>query len=299
MGCVTGKPVSQGGVRGRNEATGLGVYYGVREFLGYSEVQESTGLNGKIAGSRIIIQGFGNVGYWAAKFFEQHGAKVIAISEYESAVVNEQGLNIQSLLEYRKSTGSFIGYTGAKVIEKNPSQVMEMDCDILIPAALEQQITRENCHRIKAKLIGEGANGPLTPFAHEHLTKRGVVVIPDMLLNAGGVTVSYFEWLKNLSHVRFGRMNKRWDERGRSSFLQILEDRLGRQLNENERKSLTSGADETDLVYSGLEDTMIQACLETRNTAREQRVDHRTAAFMNAIRKIASAHLGSGIMFMK
>jgi glutamate dehydrogenase (NAD(P)+) len=193
MACVTGKPVSQGGVRGRNEATGLGVYYGVREFLTYPEVKEATGLNGKLDGARIIIQGFGNVGYWAAHFFQQHGAKIVGIIEREAAVVNESGLNVQSLLDYRKSSGTFVGYPDAKVVEKEPQQVMELDCDILIPAALEQQVTRANAHRIKAKLIGEGANGPLTPFAHDYLTKRGVIVIPDMLLNAGGVTVSYFE----------------------------------------------------------------------------------------------------------
>ena len=221
MACVTGKPVSQGGVRGRNEATGLGVYYGVREFLSYPEVQETTGLNGKIAGSRIIIQGFGNVGYWAAHFFALNGAKIIGIVERDAAVYNEAGLDIQALLEFRKSTGGFAGYKDAKVIEENKESVLEYDCDILIPAALEQQITKANVHRIRAKLIGEGsvkrmlndpcdsligANGPLTPYAHDHLVKNGAVVIPDMLLNAGGVTVSYFEWLKNLSHVRFGRM---------------------------------------------------------------------------------------------
>jgi glutamate dehydrogenase (NAD(P)+) len=267
MACVTGKPVSQGGVRGRNEATGLGVYYGIREFLTYPEVQKVTGLKG-LKGARVIVQGFGNVGYWAAKFFEQNGAKVTAVIERDSAVINEDGLNIHTLFEYRKTTGNFLGFTGAKsIVEKNPASVLEHDCDILIPAALERQITAANADRIKAKLIGEGANGPLTPRAHELLVKKGIVVIPDMLLNAGGVTVSYFEWLKNLSHVRFGRMNKRWDERGRQSIVAMVEAQVGRQLSETERHTVVHGAEEHDLVYSGLEDTMMNACAETRNTA--------------------------------
>ena len=167
------------------------------------------------------------MGYWAARFFEQHGAKIVGVIERDAAVIKKNGLDVQSLFDFKKSTGGFVGYnnqhTDSQVITDNPAQALEFDCDILIPAALERQITTTNVSRIRAKLIGEGANGPITPGAHEYLVKNNVVIIPDMLLNAGGVTVSYFEWLKNLSHVRFGRMNKRWDERGRKSLLSLVE----------------------------------------------------------------------------
>jgi glutamate dehydrogenase (NAD(P)+) len=297
--CVTGKPVSQGGVRGRNEATGLGVFYGIREFLQFPEVREMTGLRPDLKGATVIVQGFGNVGYWASKFFEQAGSKVIGIIEREGAIYDDKGIDIQNLFDYRKTTGSILGFPEGKIIEKDATQVLEYPCDILIPAALERQITQKNMTNIKAKIIGEAANGPLTPAAHEHLVKRNVVIIPDLLLNAGGVTVSYFEWLKNLQHVRFGRMNKRWEERGRKSILEMVEGHVGRQLSDHERRHLVHGAEEHELVYSGLEDTMINACLETRTTAMEEKTDYRTAAYLNAINKIAAAFLGSGVMFMR
>lgn len=175
---------------------------------------------------------------------------------------------------------------------------METDCDVLIPAALERQIGLRNAANVKAKIIGEAANGPLTPGAHEALEANGKVVIPDLLLNAGGVTVSYFEWLKNLSHVRFGRMNKKWDERARSKVVALVEENAGRALTEAERKAIVHGAEEADLIYSGLEDTMIQACQETRQTAELKKVDFRTAAYINAIQKIAAVYEGSGMLFM-
>eukprot|EP00158_Paraphelidium_tribonemae_P005763 Partr_v1_DN27513_c3_g3_i1_m30220 putative glutamate dehydrogenase len=298
LACVTGKPVSQGGIRGRTEATGLGVYYGVREFLTYPEVQEAVGIK-SLVGATVIVQGFGNVGYWAAKFFEQNGAKIVGIIEREAAILNPDGLVIDSVLEYRTSTGSLVGYPDAKVVEENPVQVLEHDCHILIPAALEQQINLKNCSRIRAKLIGEAANGPITPGAHEYLIEKGAVIVPDMLLNAGGVTVSYMEWIKGLSRVRFGRINKRWEEQGKSSMATLLEEQLGRKLTPVEKRKLVQGAEEHELVYSGLEDTMVNACREVRDIALAQKTDHRTAAFLSAINKIASTYSGSGMMFMK
>ena len=298
LACVTGKPVSLGGIRGRTEATGLGVFYGVREFLAFPEVRESVGIN-KLSDAKIIVQGFGNVGYWACRFFEQNGAKVIGVIEKDAAVYNESGLSIESLLAYRTKTGGFVGYPDAKVIEKNPHELMEYDCNILIPAALEQQIHSGNCHKIRAKLIGEAANGPITPAAHEYLVKKNVCIIPDALLNAGGVTVSYMEWIKGLSHVRFGRINKRWEEKGKASIVNLVEEQVGRSLTEGEKRNLVQGAEEHELVYSGLEDTMINACQEVRNIALREKTDYRTAAFLSAIEKIGSAYLGSGVMFMK
>ncbi|KAI8366647.1 uncharacterized protein BYT42DRAFT_600576 [Radiomyces spectabilis] len=297
-GCVTGKPLSLGGVRGRTEATGLGVYYGIREFLSYPEVQKKTGLSGKIEGTSVIVQGFGNVGYYAAKFFEANGAKVIGVGERDCAIYDPNGLNVEDLYKHHRSSGSFRGYSASAKILEDPIKILEEECDILIPAALERQIGLRNVDKIKAKVIGEGANGPVTPAAHESLEKRGVVVVPDLLLNAGGVTVSYFEWLKNLSHVRFGRMNKRWDETSRTKLLEVVQETAGRQLTETERKAVVHGAEEADLIYSGLEDTMIQACEETRNTANIKNTDYRTAAFVNAIQKIATVYEGSGMIFM-
>jgi glutamate dehydrogenase (NAD(P)+) len=210
-GCVTGKPISQGGVHGRREATGLGVFYGTREICKMPEIMNKLGLSVGIEGKRVIVQGLGNVGYHTAKFFREHGAVVIAIAEYEGAVYNEKGLNEEEVFQHRKATGKILDFLGAKNIA-NSADALELDCDILIPAALENVINAGNAPHIKAKIIAEAANGPLTPEADEIFMQKGILVIPDMYLNAGGVTVSYFEWLKNLSHMRFGRMEKRFHE---------------------------------------------------------------------------------------
>lgn len=210
--CITGKPLEVGGIRGRTEATGLGVFYGVREFLSYPEVQAKTGLSAGIKGKTISIQGFGNVGYYSAKFFSEAGAKIVAIGEYPYSIIDPSGIDIEALNEYRKQNkGSLQGYGKGQVV-KGSAATLEVECDILIPAALERQIHYANAPRVRAKLIGEAANGPITPRADEILLAAKRVIIPDMLLNAGGVTVSYFEWLKNLSHVRFGRINRAWEE---------------------------------------------------------------------------------------
>ncbi|GBB95155.1 hypothetical protein RclHR1_02490010 [Rhizophagus clarus] len=297
IGCVTGKPISLGGVRGRNEATGLGVYYGVREFLSYPEVQNATGLSEKIEGKRIVIQGFGKVGYWAAKFFEKNGAKIIGIGERDCGAYNPNGINIEDLYDHLVKTGTFQGASDIDIID-DTLKILELDCDILIPAALERQINLGNATKINAKIVGEAANGPITPAANNILIEKGIVILPDLLLNAGGVTVSYFEWLKNLSHMRFGRMTKKWDELGKSKLVELVENNVGRHLTESERKSIVQGAEERDLVYSGLEDTMVAACQETRSTAVTKNIDFRTAAFVNAIQKIANVYEGSGMMFM-
>ncbi|CAO3691604.1 unnamed protein product [Umbelopsis ramanniana] len=297
-GCVTGKPIAQGGVRGRNEATGLGVYYGIREFLKYPEIQEKTGLKGTVEGTSVVVQGFGNVGYFAAKFFENNGAKVIGVGERDCSIYDPKGLDVEALFQFRKENGTFRGYSETATIIDEPAKILEVECDILIPAALERQIGLRNVDKIKAKLVGEAANGPITPGAHRKLEARGIPVIPDLLLNAGGVTVSYFEWLKNLSHVRFGRMNKKWDELSKTKLVSLVEESAGRSLTEAERKQIVHGAEEADLIYSGLEDTMHEACKETRNTANLKNIDYRTAAFVNAIQKIATVYEGTGMIFM-
>jgi glutamate dehydrogenase (NAD(P)+) len=204
-GCVTGKPVSQGGVRGRKEATGLGVFYGLKEVCSMEEEMLKRGLTPGVEGKRVVVQGLGNVGYHSAKFFSEAGAIIVGIAEFEGSISKPDGIDVEALVEHRKRTGSILDFPGAINLENNAA-ALELDCDILIPAALEQVITKENAPRVKAKIIGEAANGPLTPDADEILLAKGALVVPDMYLNAGGVTVSYFEWLKNLSHVRYGRM---------------------------------------------------------------------------------------------
>ncbi|AYD47956.1 Glu/Leu/Phe/Val family dehydrogenase [Arachidicoccus soli] len=296
MGCVTGKPVSQGGVRGRTEATGLGVFYGVREVCNTHKLMDKIGMPVGVEGKRVIIQGLGNVGFHTAKFFRAYGAKVIAIAEYEGAIFNENGLNEEEVLKHRKETGSILNFPGATNFEKS-GDALEADCDILIPAALESVINQENAARIKAKIIGEAANGPLTPEADVILNAKGVVIIPDMYLNAGGVTVSYFEWLKNLSHVRYGRMEKRFTENMNKQILGQIEDLTGKKVNSTERAFIEHGADEVDLVYSGLEETMISATREIMDVwnSHPDIPDMRTAAYIVAINKVGTSYDELGI----
>jgi glutamate dehydrogenase (NAD(P)+) len=295
LGCVTGKPIAQGGVRGRTEATGLGVFYGIRELCNVTEDMKRLGLAKGVAGKRVIVQGLGNVGYHAAKFFMEGGAIIVGLAEYEGGIYNEKGLDLEKVVEHRKATGSILGFPGATDI-KVSAETLEMDCDILIPAALENVINASNADRIKAKIIGEGANGPLTPEADEILLAKGVIVVPDMYLNAGGVTVSYFEWLKNLSHVRFGRMDKRFSENQNSTILQTVEGLTGKKVTDRERSMIMHGPDEVDLVYSGLEDTMIGSYHEIRESMLSLNMsDMRTAAFVVAINKVGVAYEELGI----
>ena len=296
LGCITGKPVSQGGVRGRTEATGLGIFYGIRELCRTKEDMDAIGMSVGIEGKKVIVQGLGNVGYHAAKFFYDNGAIIVGLAEYEGGIYDAKGLDIYKVVEHRKATGSILGYPGATDI-KVSSVTLEQPCDILIPAALENVINGSNADRIQAKIIGEGANGPLTPDADEILAKKGIIVVPDMYLNAGGVTVSYFEWLKNLSHVRFGRMDKRFAENQYGSMLHTFEDLTGKRVTDSERKLLLHGPDEVDLVYSGLEDTMITSFHEIREAylGLNKAVDMRTAAFTVAINKVGGSYEELGI----
>lgn len=296
LACVTGKPVPFGGIRGRVEATGLGVFYGIRETCLQAAEMRALGLEPGVEGKRVVVQGFGNVGYHAAKFLAEGGAKVIAIAEHNGAIVCEAGLDIEELDKHRKATGSVLGFPGAT--ELQPSRAaLELDCDILIPAALENVITAENAPRIKAKIIGEAANGPTTADASEMLLKRGVHIIPDTFLNAGGVTVSYFEWLKDLEHVRFGRMEKRFEEHAFRRLLGAVESATERKFSEDMLATLAHGADERDLVYSGLEETMCHAYRELYEIQQrhEGKIDLRTASFIDAIDKIAVAYSSMGI----
>jgi glutamate dehydrogenase (NAD(P)+) len=295
-GCVTGKPVTQGGVRGRKEATGLGVFYGIREVCNMEKVMDKLGLTVGIAGKRVVVQGIGNVGYHCAKFFRENGAIVVAISEHDGAVCNVNGLNEEELIQFRNKTGSITNFPGATTLT-NTSDALELECDILIPAALENVINAENAPRIKAKIIGEAANGPCTPEADEVFVQKGILCVPDMYLNAGGVTVSYFEWLKNLSHVRYGRLEKRFTENMNTRILEQIEELSGKTVTEAERSMILHGADEIDLVHSGLEETMISATREIMHIWLDNAdiPDMRTAAYVSAINKVANAYVELGI----
>jgi len=295
-GCVTGKPVTQGGVRGRREATGLGVFYGIREVCKMADVMKKLGLTTGVEGKRVIVQGLGNVGYHAAKFFREGGAKLICLAEHDGAVYNDNGLNEEEVFQYKKKTGSIKDFPGTKFIPTS-AEALELECDILIPAALENVINGENAPRVKAKIIGEGANGPLTPEADEVFVQKGILVIPDMYLNAGGVTVSYFEWLKNLSHVRYGRMEKRFTENLNAHILGTIEDLTAKKVSDREREFIMHGPEEADLVYSGLEETMITATHEIMNAWKNNPKipDMRTAAYVVAIDKVATSYNELGI----
>ena len=294
--CVTGKPIAEEGVHGRQEATGRGIYFGLREVCRSAEDMKSLGLQPGLEGKLVAVQGFGNVGYHAAKFLQEGGALIVGIAEQIGTIHNPMGLDVEEVISHRNETGSILNFPGATT-HQNPADVLELECDILIPAALENQITPENTDRIKAKIIAEAANGPTTFEANESLRKRGVMIIPDTYLNAGGVTVSYFEWLRNLSHVRFGRMGKRFEESMQTSILKAIEKITGKELTQAEMQQIAHGPDEADLVDSGLEDTMIVAYNQIRETQKQNReeVDLRTASFINAINKIATSYMELGI----
>lgn len=295
-GCVTGKPITQGGVRGRREATGLGVFYGIREVCKMPDVMSKLGLSTGMVGKRVIVQGLGNVGYHSAKFFQQAGALIVGLAEYEGSIYNYEGLDVDAVFQHRKNTKSILNFPGATNCVVN-TDALELECDILIPAALENVINGENAPRVKTKIIGEAANGPLTPEADEIFAQRGVLVVPDMFLNAGGVTVSYFEWLKNLSHVRYGRLEKRFTENQNANMLGQVEELTGKRVSDNMRTAIMHGPDEVDLVYSGLEETMITAVNEVMECWKQNPAipDMRTAAYVVAIDKVATSYAELGI----
>ena len=296
-GCVTGKPINQSGIHGRTEATGRGVFYGLREMCNDAKMMAKLKMEPGIAGKTMVIQGMGNVGSHAGRICQNEGGvKVIGVAEQEGTIYSENGINIEKLIEYRKAKGTIMGFPGTKKMTDKDDWV-KIECDILLPAALESQITKENAKYVKAKIIGEAANGPVTADAETVLLKKGIVIIPDMYLNAGGVTVSYFEWLKNLSHQRLGRIEKRFDQNTYTNLLTTMEKMTGKGISQRERTFLTRGADEIDLVRSGLEETMInsfQQILEYYNKSKKIE-DLRTAAFMCALDKVANDYLTLGV----
>ncbi len=300
--CVTGKPTNAGGIAGRVEATGRGVQYALREFFRYPEDVAKASLTGKLQGKRIIVQGLGNVGYHAAKFLsEEDGALITGIIERDGALHDEKGLDVEAVRAWIVKHGGIAGYPAA-THHADGAALLEAECDILIPAALEAVINLSNAARIKAPLIIEAANGPVTAGADDILREKGCVIIPDMYANAGGVTVSYFEWVKNLSHIRFGRMQRRQEEARHQLVVDELErlssDKgLGWTLSPNFKDKYLRGADELELVRSGLDDTMRTAYQAMRAVwhGRDDVHDLRTAAYLVSIRKVADSYRAKGL----
>ncbi|MEK7253364.1 MAG: Glu/Leu/Phe/Val dehydrogenase [Bacteroidota bacterium] len=296
-GCVTGKPETTYGIRGRTEATGRGVFYGLKEAFSHPEDMKKLGLATGLAGKTMVVQGLGNVGSYSAQISQHEGdVKVIAVGEADGYILNENGLNVDELLKVKQQTGSIMNYGDAKKFSaEHRNDVLELECDILVPAALENQITVENAARIKAKVIAEAANGPITSGGEEILLKNGILIIPDVYLNAGGVTVSYFEWLKNLSHMRFGRMDKRHEAKNIENIIHLVEEMTKTTVPDELLKKLAKGADEIDLVRSGLEDTMINSYNNVREIRMQKNIDLRTAAFVNAVQLIGADYMSMGI----
>lgn len=300
--CVTGKPLNAGGIAGRIEATGRGVQYALQEFFRHPEDIDAAGLSGTLDGKRIIVQGLGNVGYHAAKFLsEEDGAKVIGVIEHDGALLDEAGLDIEAVRSWIVRHGGVSGYPDTKTVSEG-SKLLEHDCDILIPAALEGVINLKNAANIKAPLIIEAANGPVTAGADKILRQKGCVIIPDMYANAGGVTVSYFEWVKNLSHIRFGRMQRRQEEGRHQLVIDELErlsanNNLGWALSPDFKQKYLKGADELELVRSGLDDTMRAAYQSMREVwhGREDVSDLRTATYLVSIGKVAASYRAKGL----
>lgn len=296
-GCVTGKPVRQNGINGRTEATGRGVYYATREVFNDDKIIKKLGVAKGLAGKTMVIQGMGNVGSYTGLISQNEGdVKIIGLSEIEGTVYSEKGIDIQEALDFRKKNGTILGMPGTKTL-KSREDWISIDCDILVPAALESVITKDNAAQVKAKVIVEAANGPVTADAASILIKNGTIIIPDMYANAGGVTVSYFEWLKNLSHMRFGRMDKRFNQNTYLNIVNTFENLTGKSVGDREKSIITRGAEEVDLVRSGLEETMVNSyhqIIEVYHGNKKVK-NLRDAAFIVALEKVASDYMTLGV----
>lgn len=299
--CVTGKPVGHGGIRGRESATGLGVYFAIRSMLTHNSILQKTGIRTSgIGGKTFVLQGFGNVGYWAAKFIEEDGGKIIAISERGGTLIDEhQGIRVEALREHMRTNGGSIeGFTnnGSATLKRiaDSSAYVAIECDVLIPAALESVIHRNNVHLVNAKMIAEAANGPITAEADETLNERGnIVIIPDLLANSMGVMCSYVEWTKNMTGMRLGRLTKRFEESHGRHLVSILESN-GMKMTAEQKSNVAVGADEETHVRSGLEDTMIAACAQVIEIAEEKQCTLRDAAYVKSLEDIANTYRRAG-----
>ena len=295
MACVTGKPIEHGGIKGRLEATGRGVHEALKEFFRHPEEIKNSDLNGQLNNQKIIIQGFGNVGLNSAKSLYENGATIIGVSEKDGAIFNEDGININNLEKYKLENNTIINFPNTKNISSS-DDLLSYKCDILIPAALENAITLKNVDTINAKLICEAANGPISYRADKKLNERGIIIIPDIYANAGGVAVSYFEWIRNTSHIRMGRLSKRYEENRGDTIIKAIKHLSKESLPQTTIDKLVYGASEEDIVASGLEDTMRVAFNEILECKAKHKLDnYRMAAYAIALKKIEKSYLELGI----
>lgn len=299
MACVTGKPLGGNGIEGRTEATGRGVQFAVHAFFETVEDAQKAGFKDNDLSDRsVIVQGLGNVGYHAAKFLsEDDKCRIVAVIERDGVVRNSEGLNIERLKSHVTENGGVQGFDGGR-FDPDGSKALEDECDILIPAAMEHVIHSGNAAAIQARLIVEAANGPISYEADRSLRERGVVIIPDLFANAGGVVVSYFEWVKNLTHIPFGLMERRYDEKGHRTLARSLEAMTGQAFPKDAEDEFFHGRTEIDLVRSGLDDMMRSTYAELSrrwNNPDDAAVDLRNAAYGLAVNRIAEAYKAIGI----
>ncbi|MDB9768322.1 Glu/Leu/Phe/Val dehydrogenase [Candidatus Pelagibacter ubique] len=293
-GCVTGKPLHRGGIAGRTEATGRGIEEVVREIFRHEDVVKEAGLKNELKNNEIIVQGFGNVGSNLAKhLYNRDNAKIIAIGEYDGYLYNKKGIDINALIEFYK-TNKTINNPKLGEFKNKPSELLELDCDILIPAALENAITVDNVDKIKTKLIIEAANGPVSFEADKKLFEKGVMIIPDIYVNAGGVVVSYFEWVKDISHIRFGRVEKRFQEQKILDIIDLIDKKTNTKTDFDTIKRIVHGADEEDLAFSGLEDSMRNAFIEIYNAKKQIKKSFRDSAYYVSLKKIRNFYTVEG-----
>jgi len=289
--CITGKPMNQGGIDGRPEATGLGTFYGVRHLMNNPEFVKKYNTTLGLKDKTVIIQGYGNVGSWAHKFFQEEGAKVIGVVEYNSGIYCEEGLDQADLLAYWNKHKTFEGYKKGTIFGKaDANEAMYKECDVFVPAAIEKSINKSNCHRFKAKVIAEAANGPMTFAAQQHFDKAGVAVVPDLLINAGGVIVSYFEWLKGLEHVRLGRLSKGWERKSKRELAALLGIKGDKLIN-------LEGPSEKNIVYTALEEIMCSSCDQVFEYSQKHNVSLRVAGYAHALLKVAQTYREAGTTF--
>ena len=293
-GCVTGKPLHRGGIAGRTEATGRGIEEVVREIFRHEDIVKEAGLKNELKDNEIIVQGFGNVGSNLAKhLYNRDNAKIIAIGEYDGYLYNKKGIDINALIEFFKKNKS-INNPKLGEFKNKPSELLELDCDILIPAALENAITVDNVDKIKTKLIIEAANGPVSFEADQKLFEKGVMIIPDIYVNAGGVVVSYFEWVKDISHIRFGRVEKRFQEQKILDIIDLIDKKTNTKTDFDTIKKIIHGADEEDLAFSGLEDSMRNAFIEIYNAKKQIKKSFRDSAYYVSLKKIRNFYTVEG-----